>query len=259
MARKTPQFATFFAALTLVFPALQPAQNTQPQARSATVNGITISDIPDAPFSATVVIEFERYWSDGSTEVRRTINLIARDSQGRTHNETRRLMPEYFHGSPELTSIRLFDPTTRIRTICDPGLHLARLEVIPKKLKTESPPNPLVRIEDLGTDTLNGLKAKGTRRTLTIKGDRGNGGPIEVVDEEWYSEDLHINLLVRHSDPRIGVQTVGLSNLKREEPPASMFQVPQGYRIVDATPAPAVPQPPTAGAVPNPQSLVSRP
>jgi hypothetical protein len=257
MSRKILQFAPLFAALLLALPTQQPAQDVQPQARAATVNGITIPAIPDAPFSATVVIEFERYWPDGSTQVRRTINLIARDSQGRTHNETRRLKLESFHGSPELMSVRLFDPITRIRTVCDSSLHIAHQQFVPKQPKTASPPNPLMHIEDLGTDTLNGLKAKGTRRTLTVYSDhRGNGGPIEVVDEEWYSEDLHINLLVRHFDPRVGVQTVGVSGLKREEPPASMFQVPLGYKIVDETPAsppePTVPQPPAAGAVPNP-------
>jgi hypothetical protein len=137
-------------------------------------------------------------------------------------------------------------------------LHIARQQLVPKQSKTASPPNPLLHIEDLGIDTLNGLKAKGTRRTLIIYGDRrGKGGPIKIEDEEWYSEDLHIKLLVRHTDPRTGVQTVGVSGLKREEPPASMFQVPQSYKIIDVTPAPTpvpatVPQPTAAGAVPNP-------
>jgi len=258
MPRKTLHPAALFTAILLAFPTQQPAQDVQPQTRAVTVNGINIPDIPDAPFSATAVFEFERYWPDGSTQVWRTINLVARDSQGRTHNETRRLMPGHFHGSPELMSVRLFDPITRIRTVCDPVLHIARQQLVPKQSKTASPPNPLLHIEDLGIDTLNGLKAKGTRRTLIIYGDRrGKGGPIKIEDEEWYSEDLHIKLLVRHTDPRTGVQTVGVSGLKREEPPASMFQVPQSYKIIDVTPAPTpvpatVPQPTAAGAVPNP-------
>ncbi|MGA2049528.1 MAG: hypothetical protein ABSG96_17655 [Terracidiphilus sp.] len=255
MSKKILHFALFLAALTLAFPTQQPAQDVQPQARAVTVNGITIPAIPDAPFSATVVLEFERYWPDGSTQIRRTINLVARDSQGRTHNETRRLKLESFHGSPELMSVRLFDPITRTRTVCDTSLHIAHQQSIPKQPKTASTPNPLLHVEELGTDTLNGLKAKGTRRTLSVYGDRrGDGAPIEVVDEDWYSEDLHINLLVRHFDPRVGVQTVGISNLRREEPPASMFQVPLGYKIVDETPVPepTVPEPPAAGAVPNP-------
>jgi len=69
---------------------------------------------------------------------------------------------------------------------------------------------------------------------------------VEVDDETWYSPELHINLLVRRSDPRTGVLTIGVSGLKREEPPASMFEVPQGYKIGDVTPPPAPPAAPTS-------------
>ena len=75
----------------------------------------------------------------------------------------------------------------------------------------------------------------------------GTGMPVQIEDEDWYSDDLHINLLVRHTDPRMGEQTVGISGLKREEPPASMFEVPKGYTVVNADPAPA-PSPPAAPA-----------
>jgi hypothetical protein len=240
MARKTLSLAALFAAGLLTLPARLTAQSIPLQARSANVNGITVPDIPGVPFSATAVIEVQRYWPDGSTQTRRTINLIARDSQGRTHNETRRLMPEYFHGSPPLLSVRLFDPLTRIRTLYDPTLHVARQEFVPKQPRANSFPNPFMHIEDLGVTTLNGLQAKGTRRTYTISAAAsGTGSFVEIEDEDWYSDDLHVNLLVRHTDPRIGLQTIGISGLKREEPPATMFQVPAGYQILDITPTPA--------------------
>jgi len=254
MARKKPSLAILFAATLITLPAQQTPQSIPPQERSTTVTGTTIPDIPGAPFSATVVIESQRYWPDGSTQTRRTINLIARDSQGRTHNETRRLMPEYFHGSPQLLSVRLFDPLAHIRTIYDPALRVARQQVIPQQAKANSLPNPFIRIEDLGTTTLNGLQAKGTRHTYTVSAQAsGTGDPVEIDDEDWYSEELQINLLVRHSDPRIGVQTIGVSGLKREEPPAAMFQVPAGYQILDIAPPPAAePASEKPGAGPTP-------
>jgi len=239
MARKKLSIAALFAAGLLTLPAQQTAQSIPLQEHSANINGITVPDIPNAPFSATVVIESQRYWPDGPTQTRRTINLIARDSQGRTHNETRRMMPQYFHGSPPLLSVRLFDPLTRIRTLCDPTLRIARRQFLPEEPKANSFPNPFMRIEDLGVTTLNGLQAKGTRRIYTIgAAASGTGSPVEIEDEDWYSEELHMNLLIRHSDPRIGVQTIGVSSLKRDEPSASMFQVPAGYQILDITPAP---------------------
>jgi hypothetical protein len=240
MPRKTLSIAALVAAGLLTLPACLTAQTIPHEKRAAEVNAITVPDIPGAPFSATAVIEVQRYLPDGSTQLRRTINLIARDSQGRTHNETRRLMPQYFHGSPPLLSVRLFDPLTRIRTLCDPTLRIARRQFVPEQPKSNSFPNPFMRIEDLGVTTLNDLQATGTRRIYTVSAAAGRtGNPIDVEDEEWYSDDLHMNLLVRHSDPRVGIQTIGVSDLKREEPPAAMFQVPAGYQILDITPAPA--------------------
>jgi hypothetical protein len=253
MPRKTLNFAALFAALLLALPARQPAQGFAPQNGGNFVNGITISAIPNAPFSATAVIEFERIWPDGSSQVSRTINLIARDSEGRTHNETRRLMPEYFHGSPQLMSVRLFDPLTRLRTTCEPAQHIAHQQLVPEKPKTPAIVNPAIHKQDLGTTTLNGLQAKGTRQTYTVSAQSsGTGDPVEVMDEDWYSEELHLNLLVRHSDPRTGIETIGLSNLKRDEPPASMFRIPAGYQVLDITPNPAPPAVQKPGAEPIP-------
>ena len=243
MARSNLFIAALFAVALLTLPARQTAQSIPLQERAANVNAITVPDIPGAPFSATAVIEVQQYLPDGSTQIRRTINLIARDSQGRTHNETRRLMPQYFHGSPPLLSVRLFDPLTQMRTVCDPALHVARQEIAATKPLANSFPNPFKHIEDLGTTTLNGLQAKGTRRSYTIAAKAsGTGSPVEIEVEEWYTEDLHLNLLTRHTDPRIGILTVAVSALKRDEPPGSMFQVPAGYQIIDITPTP-VPAP----------------
>jgi hypothetical protein len=240
MARSNLSIAALFAAGLLTLPARLPAQSIPLQDRAANVNAITVPDIPGAPFSATAVIEVQRYLPGGSTQIRRTINLIARDSQGRTHNETRRLMPEYFHGSPPLLSVRLFDPLTQMRTVCDPTLHIARQEVIAKQPRANSFPNPFMHIDDLGTTTLNGLQARGTRRSYKIAAKASaTGSSVEIEVEEWYSEDLHLNLLTRHTDPRIGILTIGVSGLKRDEPSASMFQVPAGYQILDITPTPA--------------------
>ncbi|HEY6847847.1 MAG TPA: hypothetical protein VI320_16815 [Terracidiphilus sp.] len=238
MLRNILYSAILLLATLLVRPALSAGQGAAGQQGASFADGISIPEVPGKPFSATAVLETERYWSDGSSQVRRTINLVARDSEGRTHNEVRRLMPEYFHGSPQLLSVRLFDPLTGMHTDLDPVFHVARQQLIPKKPNPAVTPNPALRIEDLGTTTMNGLQAKGTRRTTTIAAKAsGTGDPVEIEDEFWYSDELDLNLLVRHSDPRVGVDTVGLSNLKREEPPAGMFQIPAGYQVINVAPA----------------------
>ena len=217
MPRKICPLAALFTVILLEFPVLLHAQDPVSPGGGTTVNGIPILNVPGAPFSATVVLEFERIWPDGSSEIRRTINLIARDSQGRTHNETRRLMPQYFHGSPELMSVRIFDPHTRILTVYDPALHVARWLLLPKTASATPPARRSAPIRDLGTTTLNGLPAKGTRRTEVIL-DLEFDEPITLEDETWYSEDLHMPLLVRHSDSRVGVETLGVSNLNVSGP-----------------------------------------
>lgn len=255
MPREALQFAVLFAASLLALPAQQGFQSGPPQERLPAVRGIFIPPVPGLPFSATLVIEWERELPDGSTQVLRTINLIARDSRGRTRNEIRRLMPESFHGSPELTGVHLYDPETGIRTTLLPAQQTARREYIPKQPSAPNPPNSsAVKTEDLGTTTLNGLQAKGTRRIYTVSSaEIDDGEPFEVESETWYSTELQLNLLVRYADPRTGVQTAGVSGLKREEQPATLFEVPQDYKIVGVTPRPAT-LPATPGTQQGPPS-----
>jgi len=236
MPRCRIQFALCLAAFALTMqPRLAGTAVAPPS--DPLLNGINIPAIVGQPFSATVVIESQRFDDDGSPVVRRTINLVARDSKGRTHNETRRLMPEFFHGSPPLMGVRLFDPTTRTRTTYDPASHVARRQFVPKQATPASPPGGEgVKVEDLGIDTLSGVKAHGTRRTYVVeKGIFAVRKAVEAQDEVWYSDELRINILARHSDPRFGVDTVGLSEIKRVEPAPSMFEVPPGYKIIDST------------------------
>ena len=56
------------------------------------VNGVRIPTIKNAPFSARVEIETTKRLLDGSSVSRKTMNVIARDEIGRTHNEGRQLL-----------------------------------------------------------------------------------------------------------------------------------------------------------------------
>jgi hypothetical protein len=84
----------------------------------------------------------------------------------------------------------------------------------------------------LGTKTVDGLAAQGSRSTMTIPaGTMGNDKDIVVTQETWYSPELEMVLASIHSDPRFGVTTYSVTNLQREEPDASLFQVPAGYTV----------------------------
>jgi len=86
--------------------------------------------------------------------------------------------------------------------------------------------------ESLGEQTIEGLKAEGTRWTTTIPaGEIGNERPIEIVNEVWYSPELQVELMRRFSDPRSGETVYKLININRSEPDKSLFEVPSDYTL----------------------------
>ena len=88
--------------------------------------------------------------------------------------------------------------------------------------------------EKLENRVIEGVEAEGTRTVTTIPaGELGNEQPIRIVHERWYSPELQTVVMTRHSDPRFGEQTYRLTNINRSEPPASLFQVPAGYNVVE--------------------------
>jgi hypothetical protein len=88
--------------------------------------------------------------------------------------------------------------------------------------------------EDLGTQSLNGISARGTRTTFTIPaGDIGNDRPISVVSERWYSPELQMTIQSSNKDPRFAETTYQFTNIKRTAPPASLFQIPAEYTLID--------------------------
>jgi hypothetical protein len=91
------------------------------------------------------------------------------------------------------------------------------------------------KTEKLEARPFDGVMAEGTRSTVTIPaGEIGNEMPIQIVDERWYSPELQVVVMTRHSDPRYGETTYRLTNISRTEPAAALFQVPSDYTVKDA-------------------------
>jgi hypothetical protein len=87
--------------------------------------------------------------------------------------------------------------------------------------------------EDLGQQVLEGVLARGTRRTQTIPaGAFGNERPIQIVAEQWYSPDLEAIVSSRNYDPRAGETTYRLVHVARGEQSPDLFTVPQGYTLL---------------------------
>ena len=85
---------------------------------------------------------------------------------------------------------------------------------------------------DLGEKTIDGIRAEGKLRSYEIPaGEVGNRNPIVVSDETWFSPELQITVLTRHSDPRSGENVYRVGAIKREEPAPALFTVPADYTV----------------------------
>ena len=99
---------------------------------------------------------------------------------------------------------------------------------------TSAMPGEKPVVESLGTQFMEGIAVEGTRTTLTIPaGQIGNELPINVVSERWFSPDLKVLVMSRHSDPRFGETTYRLTNVSRSEPSPQLFEIPADFTVVD--------------------------
>jgi hypothetical protein len=92
-----------------------------------------------------------------------------------------------------------------------------------------------VRTENLGVRRILGFRARGTRVITTLPaGKIGNDRPINIVSEQWYSPRLELVLRSMHRDPWGGEIVTRITRIRRGEQPASRFEIPSSYKIVDA-------------------------
>ncbi|HEV7682376.1 MAG TPA: energy transducer TonB [Pyrinomonadaceae bacterium] len=88
------------------------------------------------------------------------------------------------------------------------------------------------KTESLGKQSVEGVEAEGTRQTVEIPaGAIGNERSIEMVFERWYSPELQVVVMTKHSDPRFGETTYRLTNISRTEPARELFEVPADYNL----------------------------
>ena len=96
-------------------------------------------------------------------------------------------------------------------------------------------PNP-VRTENLGEQTILGYRAHGTRVITTLPaGEIGNDRPIDIVSEQWFSPELELVMRSMHRDPWAGELTTTVTKISRGDQPASLFEVPEDYKVFDSS------------------------
>lgn len=223
--------------------------------------------VTGAPYSADAVTESTQTLADGNRIVHNSTTKLYRDGQGRERREES--LPALGNQGQAPSVIFLSDPVAQASYTLNPEKHTAQKmpfglaagklfnvqigNAVPGTVGVSTGGRGVAGIEikggmilpggsssnsnteQLGSQTIEGLIANGTRTTVTIPaGQIGNERPIEVVDEVWYSPYLQLNVMTKHSDPRAGETVYRLTNINRAEPDPSLFQVPPDYTVNEA-------------------------
>lgn len=206
--------------------------------------------VTGTPYTATAVTETKQTLADGNTIDRQVQSIIYRDNQGRTRRETTftGAGPLAASGQPR-SVIMIHDPVAATAYVLHPDKKTAeQLPTPPNGAKKannmqgrfeariqEEIASGALKKEDLGTQTITGMPAQGTRYTRTIPaGQIGNANAILIVSEQWYSPDLQVVVKSTRTDPRFGQTTYTLTNIQRTEPATSLFAVPSDYSVTQA-------------------------
>ena len=214
------------------------------------------SPVTGAPYSAVRTITRVQKLSDGATITRQTVTQEARDSNGKTYTATQMEGTQGASGAPS-TSYRVFDPVNRETISWSSNNNQASLVHLPDPNQfggrrrggawrtSGAGASPRMHgsaqfkptEESLGSKTIDGVVADGTRTTIVIPAGReGNDQPITITHETWVSSDLKVPVLRIDTDPRFGTSTMELTNISRAEPNAGLFQAPAGYTINERSP-----------------------
>ncbi len=212
--------------------------------------GLGGKTITGAPFSATFSTQTTQALADGNQIQRSTTGTFARDSQGRTRRDMTlpAVGPWSTSGQTAPHVVFINDNVAGTQYILQPDRKVARKMGRMHDGRHGGPPpdsefasgsgtgrannRNSVTTTSLGTQTINGVQAEGTRVTHTIPaGAIGNANPIVITNERWYSTELQTVVMIKRSDPRMGTTTFQLTNIQKQEPDATLFQVPADYTV----------------------------
>jgi hypothetical protein len=243
-------------------------------------NVLAPATIKNSPFSAEVVTQYDRTLDNGGHIHRETRGKIIRDSQGRMRTDSEiPAQPgtdKFEHitiNDPVQKVIINLNPKNKTATILHFGrgvgpavpigmgnvagvpVNVASVQAAPKSGDRNATPGAVTttrmgaklgtapvetKTETLGTRTIEGISAIGTRTTRIIDaGSMGNEKPIVSVNETWFSPELKMTVLTETDDGQSGRSTMKLVNITRSEPAAQLFQVPSDFTVKDTEPATA--------------------
>ena len=215
--------------------------------RAEVLESIVIPPKANAPFSLLPQTEWVRTLTDGDTITSENQRRIARDTSGRIYQERWFLVPK--NGKNEIADDHYPDlrpqrahlvqllharwheamRIKRLFSLHQRGLQLSR----PPTGKLPDDTGSVIH-EDLGKQLIAGVETTGTCDGVIYNPNVfGNDRKVTIEREFWYSPKLGINLISKRSDPRIGTQTFSPTNLILAEPDPKLFDLPEGFKVVD--------------------------
>ncbi len=242
------------AAIGCPLVAQQAPQPTQPASQAISADstyGQRIRGVVRFPYSADEVIVTTQTLADGTKITHKQLIKVYQDSQGRARYEDFAPGVESGGQNDSPQSVRIEDPVVGARYILrtrdrtaqktvmrrPPPPSLPRAPGASANLMQSPPVQPQHTHEDLGTQVIEGVEARGERITTTIPtGAEGNDQPIQTTYERWYWPKARLMLLSITNDPRYGETVTRFTNLVLDEPPAELFQVPPDYTIQELQP-----------------------
>jgi len=208
-----------------------------------------------APYSGQRSFQVSRTLPDGThTHVETSQPLIYRDSKGRVRTEQPVYRNAGDNGRPvppdNFTVIEIDDPVAKYQYIFDTVNRVAhRMPYKPGPIEAWqlTPPTPAsppttqtmpngatVTDEHLGTQTISGVIAVGWRTTST-GGTNGRGArAIDRSDESWNDPRNGAPLLYKTHDVTSDT-TITMLHYSAAEPDPTLFQIPDGFKVVDET------------------------
>jgi hypothetical protein len=231
----------FSGALRAQSPRLGPWPGVRPLMHGGPdmFNFMSGKTVAGAPYSAQVNFERTQKLADGNFVDQKSSAMVYRDGQGRTRIEETRPTNS---ATPQRV-IRIADSVGGVGYVLDPAKKTAYKFTLPSARlanSAQSPrsaSNPNANSLSLGSKNMEGLFVQGTQTTHTIPaGQMGNAEAIQVSRTHWHSPDLSIDLRTETTDPLHGISTLSVTNISREEPASTLFEVPSDYTVVSGGP-----------------------
>jgi hypothetical protein len=252
MGTRISVFLTLITTAGLAFPAL----SQTPRNRVVTVQMGDPAHSPRLPYMAEYKTTQVRTLPGGSSTTQETTEVVAIDARDRRMTATTKV-PSPGDPTPE-TRFIVFDPIAHIQiSWISPGKK-ATVSVIPVTAaaqcsngaagamitrfadpgtETEAPITKITQ-QDLGPETIHGVKARGRRTTTTtmMSGAIKNNQPQVTIFEVWTAINPGLRGLVvlqLNDNPPSSKMTKELVKFRQAEPDSTMFRLPPGYEIVN--------------------------